>query len=49
MIDDGKLRLQVTLCHEEYFEARTLIGGMLFQVPRPQSSLWAWRWRWGSS
>ena len=29
MIDDGKLRLQVTQCEEDYFEARVLVGGML--------------------
>jgi pyruvate kinase len=29
MIDDGKLRLQVTQCGDDYFEARVLVGGML--------------------
>ena len=29
MIDDGKLRLQVTQCDDDYFEARVLVGGML--------------------
>ena len=29
MIDDGKLRLQVTQCEDDYFEARVLVGGML--------------------
>ena len=29
MIDDGKLRLQVTQCGDDHFEARVLVGGML--------------------
>lgn len=29
MIDDGKLRLQVTQCGDDFFEARVVVGGVL--------------------